>query len=287
MKFLNIAFIYSIFMLKMKALTFSVIFFTWEFDKILHKFLRSVLFIASILLIWYGLTEWSGLIAPFRFPSPTETWHSLKIITFKGYGDGLLYQHVLQSVILVTSGFLVSSSLGILLGILMGANKRIEALVNPVFLTLRPVPPLAWIPLAIVWLGLGDAAKIMVIFIAAFIPAVINTYTGVRSIEVPQREAAAMLGIKQLTYYREVILPGALPMIFTGLRLSLQASWTTLVAAELIGATFGLGSILHQAAQDIYPGMILVGMFTVALSGWLMTLILAKAERWAMPWRPI
>lgn len=271
----------------MKALTFIFNFLYLGVWQIYKKLLRSVLFIAVILLAWYGLTDWSGLIAPFRFPSPAETWNSLKIITLKGYGDGLLYQHVLQSVLLVTLGFLVSSSLGILLGILMGANRRIEAFVNPIFLTLRPVPPLAWIPLAIVWLGLGDAAKIMVIFIAAFIPAVINTYTGVRSIEVPQREAAAMLGVKQLRYYREVILPGALPMIFTGLRLSLQASWTTLVAAELIGATFGLGSILHQAAQDIYPGMILVGMFTVALCGWLMTLILAKAERWAMPWKPV
>ena len=171
----------------------------------------------------------------------------------QGYGNGKLYQHVLQSVILVTSGFLVSSSLGILLGVLMGANKKIEAFVNPIFLTLRPIPPLAWIPLAIVWLGLGNSAKIMVIYVAAFVPAVINTFTGVRSIEVPQKEAAAMLGISRFAYYREVLIPGALPLIFTGLRLSLQASWTTLVAAELVGATLGLGSILNQAAQDINP----------------------------------
>ena len=166
-----------------------------------------------------------------------------------------------------------------------GANKRIEAFVNPIFLTLRPIPPLAWIPLAIVWLGLGNSAKVMVIYVAAFVPAVINTFTGVKSIEAPQREAAAMLGIDRLTYYREVLIPGAMPLIFTGLRLSLQASWTTLVAAELVGATLGLGSILNQAAQDINPAMILVGMISVAISGWLMTQILAKAERYAMPWR--
>jgi taurine transport system permease protein len=140
--------------------------------------------------------------------------------------------------------------MGILLGILMGANKKVEAFVNPIFLTLRPIPPLAWIPLAIVWLGLGNSAKVMVIYVAAFVPAVINSFTGVRSIEVPQREAAAMLGIGRFAYYREVLIPGALPLIFTGLRLSLQASWTTLVAAELVGATLGLGSILNQAAQD-------------------------------------
>ena len=97
----------------------------------------------------------------------------------------------------------------------MGANKKIEAFVNPIFLTLRPIPPLAWIPLAIVWLGLGTSAKVMVIYVAAFVPAVINTFTGVRSIETPQREAAAMLGISRFTYYKEVLIPGALPLIFT------------------------------------------------------------------------
>jgi len=238
-----------------------------------------------LLLAWFGLTEWSGTISSARFPSPTETWNSFKIIALQGYGNGKLYQHILQSLVLVTSGFLVSSSLGILLGILMGANKKIEAFVNPIFLTLRPIPPLAWIPLAIVWLGLGNSAKVMVIYVAAFVPAVINSFTGVRSIEVPQREAAAMLGISRFAYYREVLIPGAMPLIFTGLRLSLQASWTTLVAAELVGATLGLGSILNQAAQDINPAMILVGMISVALSGWLMTQILAKAEQYAMPWR--
>ena len=238
-----------------------------------------------MLLTWLGLTEWSGVVSGARFPSPTETWNSFKIIAVQGYGNGKLYQHILQIMVLVTSGFLVSSSLGILLGILMGANKKIEAFVNPIFLTLRPIPPLAWIPLAIVWLGLGNSAKIMVIYVAAFVPAVINTFTGVRSIEIPQKEAAAMLGISRFAYYREVLIPGALPLIFTGLRLSLQASWTTLVAAELVGATLGLGSILNQAAQDINPAMILVGMMSVAISGWLMTQLLAKAERYAIPWR--
>ena len=243
------------------------------------------MFFGILLLVWFGLTEWTGAISSARFPTPTETWNSFKIIALQGYGNGKLYQHVLQSVALVTTGFLVSSSLGILLGILMGGNKKIEAFVNPIFLTLRPIPPLAWIPLAIVWLGLGNSAKVMVIYVAAFVPAVINSFTGVKSIEVPQREAAAMLGISRFAYYREVLIPGALPLIFTGLRLSLQASWTTLVAAELVGATLGLGSILNQAAQDINPAMILVGMISVAISGWLMTQILAKAERLAMPWR--
>jgi taurine transport system permease protein len=124
-----------------------------------------------------------------------------------------------------------------------------------------------------------------VIFVSAFVPSVINSYAGVRQIDTPVFEAAAMLKVRGWRYWKEVLVPGALPSIFTGLRLSLQASWTTLVAAELVGAVAGLGSILNQAAQDIFPAMILVGMLSVALCGWLMTLGLGWIERRVMPWR--
>jgi NitT/TauT family transport system permease protein/taurine transport system permease protein len=167
----------------------------------------------------------------------------------------------------------------------MGYSRKAEALINPAFLLLRPIPPLAWIPLAIVWLGLGDAAKVLVIIVAAFVPSVINSYTGVRNIEKPIMEAAQMLGIRGFKLVTDVLVPGAFPMIFTGLRLSLQASWTTLVAAELIGALYGLGSILNQGAQDIYPAMILIAMVFVGICGALSTSLLGYAETKAMPWR--
>lgn len=241
--------------------------------------------VAALLLAWHLLTAVWGVISPARFPKPVEVWQALTQIVTVGYGNAKWLEHVARSVLLVTMGFVVASSLGVLLGLAMGASRRIEAFVNPIFLVLRPIPPLAWIPLAIVWLGLGDAAKLMVIFVSAFVPSVINSYSGVRQIETPVFEAAAMLNVKGWRYWKEVLVPGALPSIFTGLRLSLQASWTTLVAAELVGAVAGLGSILNQAAQDIYPAMILVGMVSVALCGWLMTLGLGRIERLVMPWR--
>jgi taurine transport system permease protein len=236
-------------------------------------------------VIWHLLTSVFGVISAARFPPPTEVGSAFMQIATEGYANGRLIEHVLRSVLLVTMGFLVASSLGVMLGLAMGASRTVEALVNPVFLVLRPIPPLAWIPLAIVWLGLGDAAKMMVIFFAAFVPSVINSYAGVRQIEKPIFEAAAMLNIRGWRYCRELLIPGALPSIFTGLRLSLQASWTTLVAAELVGAVAGLGVILNQASQDIYPAMIVVGMVSVAMCGWLMTVGLSWLERRAMPWR--
>ena len=181
-------------------------------------------------------------------------------------------------------GYAVAILTGVPLGLWMGWDRRVEAFVNPVFLIIRPIPPLAWIPLAILWLGLGDAAKIMVIWFAAFVPSVINAMTGVRQIDRSVLEAARMLGTPAVRLVREVIVPAASPMIFTGLRLSLQASWTTLVAAELVGALVGVGFVLNMAQQDIYPAMILVGMVTVGLLGWLTTALLARIERRAMAW---
>ena len=241
--------------------------------------------LAAVILLWHLLTAVFGVISPARFPTPTEVAASLQQIVVEGYSNARWHEHVLRSVLLVTMGFVVASSFGVARGLAMGASRTVEAFVKPILQLLRPIPPLAWIPLAIVWLGLGDAAKIMVIFVAAFVPSVINSYTGVRQIDAPIFEASAMLDVTGWRYWREVLIPGALPSIFTGLRLSLQASWTTLVAAELIGAVAGLGQILNQAAQDIYPAMIVVGMVSVALSGWLMTLGLGWIEQRAMPWR--
>ena len=142
-----------------------------------------------------------------RFPRPDEVLSAFTFIQNEGYGNGKLHQHVLHSLKLVAMGFAVAVSFGVPLGLLMGYSRRAEALINPAFLLLRPIPPLAWIPLAIVWLGLEDGSKILVIFVAAFVPSVINSYTGVRNIDTPVMEAASMLGIKGWRMVAEVLVP--------------------------------------------------------------------------------
>jgi NitT/TauT family transport system permease protein/taurine transport system permease protein len=239
----------------------------------------------ALTVAWYVSTSVTHVIAPVYFPTPAEVAEALRQITVQGYADGRLHEHFLHSSKLVLMGFAAAVSIGVPLGLLMGWSRRAEALVNPVFLLIRPIPPLAWIPLAIVWLGLGDAAKVLVIWFAAFVPAVINSYAGVRSIEPHLVEAASSLGVRGPMLAREVLLPGALPLVFTGLRLSLQACWTTLVAGELIGAILGLGHVLYQAGLDLFPAMIVVGMVGVAVAGGLMTAALGWIERRAIPWR--
>lgn len=248
------------------------------------KTFTSVTVLVIAIGLWFVATTATGLISPARFPEPKEVWSAFTQIATDGYGNGRLHTHILHSLKLVAMGFAAAISVGVPLGLLMGYSCKAEALINPAFLLLRPIPPLAWIPLAIVWLGLDDASKILVIFVAAFVPSVINSYTGVRNIEQPVMEAASMLGITGWKLVKEVLVPGSMSMIFTGLRLSLQASWTTLVAAELIGALYGLGGILNQAAQDINPAMIMVAMIFVGVCGAGTTWLLGKLENIAMPW---
>jgi NitT/TauT family transport system permease protein/taurine transport system permease protein len=233
------------------------------------------------LAIWFGT---SALIDTTRFPAPRDVYSAgLQLLT-TGYAGGTLLMHMLHSMKLALLGFVFGTACGFPLGLVMGYSRTIEALVNPIFFFIRPIPPLAWIPLAIVWFGLGDAAKIFVIWFSAFVPILINTYTGVRSVDPTLLSAARVYGADQRIIVAEVIIPAALPMIFGGLRISLQASWMALVAAELVGAFYGLGRVLMIAAQDIYPGMIVVAMACVAVAGMTMTKVLGLLERAALPW---
>lgn len=238
-----------------------------------------------VLALWLLLTTVSGAIDPNRFPSPAQFAAAFSQMMTAGYAGGTLVEHLAHSLWLVITGFLVAIAVGVPLGFAMGCDKRVEAFFNPVFLLLRPIPPLAWIPLAIVWLGITDASKIMVIFVSAFVPSVINTFTGARNVNRTLVEAARVHGATRARLIREVYVPDALPMIFTGLRLSLQASWTTLVAAELVGAFLGLGRVLSTAYRDINTAMILLAMVVIAIAGALTTQALGQAERWLIKWR--
>lgn len=241
--------------------------------------------IAGLVGFWYAGSR-AGLIDAQVFPSPEQVGAAARqLLIGEGYGDGRLHEHLLRSVKLILMGFTAATAVGVPLGLAMGWSRRFEALANPIFLLIRPIPALAWIPLAIVWLGLGDASKVMILWFAAFVPAVINSYTGGRTIERPLIEASRMLGIRGWRMVTDVIVPGALPSIFTGLRLSLQGCLTALVAAELLGAILGLGKVLYQAGLDIYPAMILVGMVAVAITGFGLTLLLDTVEKFSMPWR--
>lgn len=241
--------------------------------------------IVVLLVAWYVLTQLTAVVTPLQFPSPRDALDALEQLLGPGYADGTLWRHIGSSVMLVLIGFALATLTGVPLGLLMGCKRMADSFVNPVFQLLRPIAPIAWIPLTILWFGLGIPAKVFVIWLAAFAPSVINTYTGVRNIDPIVIAAARVHGATRRLILFDVIIPAALPAIFTGLRLSLQACWMVLVAAELVGSFTGLGHIMIIATRDLNPGMIFIGMATVAALGVLMSTLLATVERYVIPWR--
>jgi taurine transport system permease protein len=237
-----------------------------------------------LLICWFLATSVYGLIAPVRFPSPTDVYLAFVQLLGPGYADANLFTHALQSLERVLSGYVLAAVMAIPLGIWMGLSHRADGIINPVFQLLRPIPALAWIPLAILWFGLGLSAQVFVVCLAAFAPMVINTYTGVRLVNPTLIAAARVHGASAWDVQTNVVIPSALPMIFTGLRISLQVCWMALVAAELVGSTSGLGHIMIIAERDLNPAMIAAGMIFVAFLGVLMTAILSAVERAIMPW---
>ncbi len=241
----------------------------------------------GLLLLWWAATGPLGWVDAARFPDPRAFAEALQQITFNQYSGGDLAKHVLTSVWLVVRGFAIAVSLGLALGLLMSLSALWRDLLLPVFSFVRPVPPLAWIPLALLWFGLGDKSKLFVMALAASIPLVINTMAGVAQIDRTLLEAARVHGARRWMWLRHVILPGALPHIAIGLRLALQTSWTVIVAAELLGAIWGIGKVLNAAKDDVYPGMVLVGMVVVAVLGMISSGLLRLAERKLVPWRSL
>lgn len=256
-----------------------------RFDRNVRQTLIGAVAIVALVIAWYVLTVTSGWVTEVQFPSPRDAYDALVQLASTGYANGTLAVHIRSSLALVLIGFSIAAATGVPLGILMGRNRLAEAFFNPVFQLLRPIAPIAWIPLTILWFGLGTPAKIFVIWLAAFAPSVINTYTGVRNIDPVVIAAARVHGAKRRAILFDVVIPAALPTIFTGLRLSLQACWMVLVAAELVGSFTGLGHVMIIATRDLNPSMIFIGMTSVAALGVLLSMALAAVERYVIPWR--
>lgn len=240
---------------------------------------------AVALLAWYQSTKHLTLVGRVRFPTPADVIGAFEQISTVGYAGGTLDQHVLATLVRVLAGFVLASSVGIAVGVAMGLSKRVELVLNPLIQILRPIPPLAWIPLTILWFGIDNVSKIVVAWLAVFTPAVINTYIGVRTTDKILVQAAQVHGASSMDVIKSVILPGALPMIFTGLKLSLQVSWMAVVASELVGAYTGLGHVMIIAARDLASPMIVVGMISIVVLGFVSTRLLTLVEHRVIRWR--
>ncbi|MEI6127920.1 MAG: ABC transporter permease, partial [Pseudomonadota bacterium] len=192
-------------------------------------------FSVCLILIWQCLC-FAGFLPPDKIPSPLEILSAVKDLFMSGLPQGkTLSLHCLYSLLRVGIGFVLAAALGIPLGILCGWSKFLRELFTPVIETIRPIPPLAWIPLAILWFGIGLQSASFIIFLGCLFPIILSTISGVLSVDAIFINAAKTLGATERQIFLKILLPGAMPSIYTGLRIGLGIGWMTLVAAEFTG----------------------------------------------------
>jgi len=199
--------------------------------------------------------------------------------------SGKLLVHSLVSLYRLVLGFAIGTLIGLSLGTVIGTSKFAERLVAPTIEFLAPIPPIAWIPLLIILLGIGEASKIALIALAVFIVVVTQTVTGIRSTDQKLIEVAMIFGKSPLQLLKDILLPSAMPFIFSGLRISLALSWILLIASEVIASSRGLGWLIWDSRNFSRPDDMLVGIISIGLLGFGTNLALTLIERDVLSWR--
>lgn len=238
-----------------------------------------VLFFALALLLWQALVQWNK---ETLIPSPAQVFTASIELAQKG----VLLQDLSDSLRRVLIGFSAGALAGIVLGFALGAVSLLRIIVLPFLEFLRPIPPIAWIPLAISIFGLGDQSACFVIFIGSFYPILTNTMLGVQEVPLLYLDAAKSLGCDSWRALRYVVWPCALPSLFAGIKVGLGFGWMCVVAAEMIAASSGLGYEIQLNRQLLRLDRVFVGMLLIGLVGFLMNMLVVRLERKLIPWRP-
>ncbi len=246
--------------------------------------LRRLSLMTVLLLGWQGTSSYVlPAIAPYAvtlLPAPTAVVAALLDLV----RSGEIVSHVFHSLKRVLGAFTAASLFGVALGVAMGWWRNIGELADPLVEFLRPIPPMAWIPLGILWFGIGDTQNMFIIFIGAFFPIVLNAIAGVRGADRTLVWGALTLGGTRRQILWEIILPGALPLILTGLRIGLGVGWMALVAAELAAATSGLGFLIEDSRNLLFTERVLLGMVLIGFLGLLMDQVMRIVQRTFTPW---
>jgi ABC-type nitrate/sulfonate/bicarbonate transport system permease component len=242
--------------------------------------LRNLAFLAVLVVLWWlGSTYLLDKSTRALLPPP----HEVAAAAWDLAKSGDLWKHLRDSLKRELVAFLWAA-LAIPLGIAMGWWKSVEDQVDPVVEVLRPVPPLAWIPLSILWFGVGDTQNQFIIFLGCFFPILLNTIAGVKGVEPNLVRAARCLGASETQVLWRVVLRAALPQIITGVRVGLGVGWMALVAAELVGANSGLGFLINDARTVLRTDYVIVGMATIGLVGLAIDSAIRAAVRRLLPW---
>ncbi|MBR5114799.1 MAG: ABC transporter permease [Oscillospiraceae bacterium] len=222
-----------------------------------------------------------GLLNPLTLPSPAMILNTFISLIKKG----TLQKNLLISSRRVLTGYAIAAASAIVLGILMGLSTHFKRMTDLIIQILKPIPPISWIPLVILWFGIGEKGKVFLIFIGCFFTILVNVVDGIRRIDVKLIELSNSMVIPKLKYVFKVVIPYAAPNIFTGLRVGLGQSWMCVVAAELVASSTGLGYMIMYARQFGQTDVVIVGMLMIGIIGKVMDSILMLIEKRVIRWK--
>jgi sulfonate transport system permease protein len=221
-----------------------------------------------------------GWLPSYQMPAPSEI-----ALTLGELAQGPLWKHIGASLVRVLIGFTIGAGLALLFAAWVGLSREAEAWIEPTFAGLRSIPSLAWVPLLLLWLGIDETSKIVLIAIGAFFPVYLNGVAAIRNIDRKLVEVGTMYGFSRSRLIRRILLPAALPGLFTGLRSGMSLAWMFLVAAELIAATKGLGYLLSDGRETSRPDIVLAAIIALAVLGKICDGVLAGLETRFLAWR--
>ena len=246
------------------------------------KTICAAISIFVFLIIWQLVVSFTkaGLV----LAGPVETLSAFFASIVNPLGTHTIEGHIFWSLSRVLIGFVLGSFAGVVLGILMGWFKPISAIFRPIFELLRPIPPIAWIPLSIVWFGLGEASKYFLIFYSAFCAVTMNAYSGVRSVDPELMGAAKMLGANNRQVFTSIVLPSCVPQIFAGLQIAVGTSWATVVAAEMVRSSEGVGWVIIKGQDSNSTVQILVGIVAIGIVGYVLAVAMRAIEARLCKW---
>ena len=238
-----------------------------------------------LVLVWQGLSSLE-LVPPYKLPSPGSVLASIVDLATLGLPPGQrLHLHILHSLLRIFYGYTVAVVLAVPLGIITGWHKSLRHIVEPIVELIRPIPPLAWIPIAILWFGIGSGSAAFIIFLGAFFPILLITISGVNAIDPVLIDAARTLNATNRQILLKVLVPGAVPAIFAGLRVGMGIGWMTLVAAEFTGVNeYGLGQLIMTARDLQRPDTIVAGMLVIGLIGSGIDRCFYLIRKWVIKW---
>lgn len=247
-----------------------------------QKFLYGLLGILVFVTIWHFATMNTQLGK--ILPGPTPVIIGFVKAFWEPIGKATIPQHILVSLIRVMLPFTVGSAVGIIIGIIIGWYPLGSAILKPIVEILRPIPGIAWIPIAILWFGFGDMSKYFLIFLAVFTIMALNTYQGIKSVDQTLIRAGQMLGASDRQLFTTIVLPSTTPYIFSGAQVSIGGSWATIVAAEMIHSTKGVGWIIISGQNVGNTQQVLVGILAIGLTGLALVSFMRWLERRACLW---